>query len=108
MFHTLTTYQFAKPERQALDDMLVLVSLRRPLFRLSLEFSGGVYPLTLTRYADGAKEARLLALCDPQGGEMEWRDEKSPPSCGAQGFAPLLSGLLCYSPANIRKSFGGS
>jgi PPOX class probable FMN-dependent enzyme len=78
LFHTLTTYQFDKPERQALDDILVLASLRRPIFRLSLEFSGGVYPLKLTRYADGAKAVRLLALCDPQGGTLEWRDEKSP------------------------------
>ena len=33
----------------------------------------------LTRvHADGTTETRLLAFCDPQGGSMEWRDEKSP------------------------------
>ncbi len=78
VYHTLVTYQFAKPERQALDDLLTLASLRRPIFRLSLEYEDGVYPLKLARYDDGAKDTRLLALCDPHGGSMEWRDERSP------------------------------
>jgi hypothetical protein len=52
--------------------------LRRPIFRLSLEFAGGVYPLKLARYDDGAKDTRILAICDPQDGSMEWRDERSP------------------------------
>jgi len=43
-----------------------------------MEWSDGVYPLKLTRYVDGAQQTRLLALCDPQGGMMEWRDDKSP------------------------------
>jgi len=78
VFHTLTTYQFSKPEREALDDLLTLASVRRPIWRLSLEWGEGVYPLKLTHYRDGAKQTRVLAICDPQGGEMEWRDEKSP------------------------------
>jgi hypothetical protein len=76
--HTMTTYQFTKREREALDDLLTLVSVRRPVWRLSMEWDDGVYPLRLTRYADGAKQMRILALCDPQGGTMEWRDDKSP------------------------------
>ena len=78
LFHTLTTYQFAKPERQALDDVLAIASLRRPIWRLSIEYSGGAYPLKLVRYAGGAKTSRILAQCDPHGGAMEWRDERSP------------------------------
>jgi hypothetical protein len=76
--HTMTTYQFSKLEREALDNLLILASVRRPVWRLSMEWGDGVYPLTLTRYADGAKHARILAICDPQGGMMEWRDDKSP------------------------------
>ena len=79
VYHTLVTYQFAKPERQALDDLLTLASLRgRPIFRLSLEYEDGVYPLKLARYDDGAKDTRILSICDPHGGSMEWRDERSP------------------------------
>ncbi len=76
--HTMTTYQFSKDEREALDNLLILASVRRPVWRLSMEWSDGVYPLKLTRYVDGAQQTRLLALCDPQGGMMEWRDDKSP------------------------------
>ena len=78
VFHTLTTYQFSKSDREGLESILMTASLWRPIWRLSLEFSGGAYPLKLTRYHDGAITTRILALCDPQGGAMEWRDEKSP------------------------------
>ncbi len=78
VFHTLTTYQFSKIEREGLESILMTASLWRPVWRLSLEWGDGQYPLKLTRYDDGAKEIRLLALCDPQGGSMEWRDERSP------------------------------
>lgn len=78
VFHTLTTYQFSKTDREGLESILTMASLWRDVWRLSLEYGGGAYPLKLTRYRDGAKETRILALCDPQGGAMEWRDEKSP------------------------------
>jgi len=48
------------------------------LWRLSMELSDGVYPLKLGRYADGAKQARILGFCDPQGGCLEWRGETPP------------------------------
>jgi hypothetical protein len=76
--HTMTTYQFSKMEREALNNLLILASVRRPVWRLSMEWGDGVYPLKLTRYLDGATESRILAICDPQGGMMEWRDDKSP------------------------------
>ena len=78
VFHTLTTYQFSKPDREALESILTMASLWRSVWRLSLEFGGGAYPLKLTRYHDGVREERVLAVCDPQGGCMEWRDERSP------------------------------
>src|SRR5258708_7308951 len=37
--HTMTTYQFSKLERDALDDLLILASVRRPVWRLSMEWS---------------------------------------------------------------------
>ncbi len=72
VYHTLTVYQFPDVAKNALDDLLTLASVRRPLWRLSLERTDGQYPLTLTRYADGAKTARVLALCGPQGSWLEW------------------------------------
>jgi hypothetical protein len=78
VYHTMAAYQLAKPDREALDSLMVIAGLRRPVWRLSMEWAAGDYPLTLTRYADGTTETRLLAFCDPQGGSMEWRDEKSP------------------------------
>jgi hypothetical protein len=76
--HTMTTYQLSKLEREGLDNLLILASVRRPVWRLSMEWGDGIYPLKLTRYADGATNTRVLAICDPQGGMMEWRDDKSP------------------------------
>ena len=73
VFHTMTTYQFSKTEREALENLLTRASVRRPLWRLSMELSDGVYPLKLDRCADGAKQTRVLGFCDPQGGCPEWR-----------------------------------
>ena len=73
VFHTMVTYQFEHVERQALEDLLVLASVRRPLWRLSMELDDGNYPLVLGRYADGAVQTRVLGLCDSHGGGLEWR-----------------------------------
>jgi hypothetical protein len=70
--HTLAVYQFSDEAKQALDDILTIAGLRRPVWRLGLENEDGKYPLRLTRYANGAREARVLALCEPQGGWLEW------------------------------------
>ena len=78
VFHTMTTYQFSKAEREALENLLMLASVRRPLWRLSMELSDGVYPLKLGRYADGARQTRILGFCDPRGGCLEWRAETPP------------------------------
>lgn len=76
--HTMSLYQFSKAEREGLDALLMLAGVRRPVWRLSMEWEEGSYPLKLARYLDGTEEMRILANCDPQGGMMEWRDEKSP------------------------------
>jgi hypothetical protein len=73
VFHTMVTYQFATEARQALDDLLRLASVRRPVWRLSMELMEGDYPLVLAHYTDGAVRSRVLALCNSQGGTLEWR-----------------------------------
>jgi len=73
VYHTFVTYQFTEAGRQALDDMLVGMSVRRPLWRLSIEGTlSGDAPMLLYGYRDGMKEKRTLAKCSPHGGWLEW------------------------------------
>jgi hypothetical protein len=73
VYHTVVTYQFPFDAREALDNLLIAAGVRRPVWRLSLEFAGEDYhPLRLTRYADGVKTTDELALCEPHGAQIEW------------------------------------
>lgn len=73
VYHTFVVYQFSDEMRQALDDMLVAVGLRRPVWRLSIEGTlSGDAPMLLYSYRDGAKEKRMLANCSPHGTWLEW------------------------------------
>lgn len=73
VYHTFATYQFSEEMRQALDDMLVAVGLRRPIWRLSIEGTlSGQAPMLLYAYRDGAKEKRTLADCSGHGTWLEW------------------------------------
>lgn len=73
VYHTVVTYQFTHEMREALDHVLIAAGLRRPVWRLSLEWAGEErYPLTLTRHHDGTKTQTTLALCDPHGAWLEW------------------------------------
>jgi len=73
VYHTVVTYQFTHEMRETLDHILIMAGLRRPLWRLSLEWAGdNSYPLRLTRYQDGAKTETTLALCDPHGAWINW------------------------------------
>jgi hypothetical protein len=74
VYHSFVTYQFSEEMRQALDDMLVAVSLRRPVWRLSVEGTlSGEAPMRLYAYRDGSKEKRTLASCSAHGTWLEWR-----------------------------------
>lgn len=73
IYHTIVTYQFSDDERAALDDLLVIAGLRRPVWRLSFEATPGlVFPLALTCYADGTKTTHELAHCNAHGAWLEW------------------------------------
>jgi hypothetical protein len=73
VYHTIVTYQFPHEAREALDHLLITAGVRRPVWRLSLEFAAENYhPLRLTRYADGVKTTEELALCDPHVAWIEW------------------------------------
>ena len=77
VYHTYVVYQFSEEMREALDNLFIVASLRRPIWRLSCEGSLttiGEAPMRLRRYADGRKESRVLAACQSHGAWLEWRD----------------------------------
>ncbi|MEJ0027047.1 MAG: DUF2332 domain-containing protein [Rhizomicrobium sp.] len=72
VYHTIAVYQFSRDMREALENMLVIAGLRRPVWRLSFEFDGALYALAAVRYADGARTETRLASCHPHGTWLEW------------------------------------
>lgn len=77
VYHTYVTYQFSEADREALDNILVVAGLRRPILRLSCEGSLAAFgeaPMLLGRYHDGEKTVRKLAVCHPHGAWLNWAD----------------------------------
>ena len=73
VYHTLVTYQFSEEMREGLDAILIVASLRRPVWRISLEGTlAGENPLLLYAYRDGRKDERQLARCNSHGVWLEW------------------------------------
>ncbi len=73
VYHTIAIYQFSTEMKEALENILIVAGLRRPVARLSLEYNGLVSELSLIRYADGVREERLLAISHAHGRWLEWR-----------------------------------
>ena len=80
VYHTIAVYQFSTEMREALESILTIAGLRRPVWRLSFEFDGTIYLLSAIKYADGVREETRLASCHPHGTWMECF--LSPPLCG--------------------------
>ena len=72
VYHTIAVYQFSREMREALESILTIAGLRRPVLRVSFEFDGQLYVLSLIRYADGVREETRLASCHPHGTWIEW------------------------------------
>lgn len=72
VYHTIAVYQFSKEMREALESILIIAGLRRPVLRISFEFDGQIYILSLIRYADGVRDETRLASCHPHGTWIEW------------------------------------
>jgi hypothetical protein len=73
VYHTIAIYQFSAEMKDALEAILTVAGVRRPVHRLSFEYDGTDYAMTLIRYADGAREERTLALAHPHGRWIDWR-----------------------------------
>jgi hypothetical protein len=72
VYHTIAVYQFSHEMRDALESILTIAGLRRPVWRLSFEFDGTIYLLSAIKYADGVREETRLASCHPHGTWMAW------------------------------------
>lgn len=73
VYHTIVTYQFSDEGRTALDDLLAVAGVTRPVWRLFMEgWPNLTFPLTLSRYADGTMTSRELAHCNAHGAWLEW------------------------------------
>jgi hypothetical protein len=73
VYHTIATYQFSHEMKEALESMLVIAGLRRPVWELAFEFDGSDYLLTLAAHRDGTRTQRVLANSHPHGTWLEWR-----------------------------------
>jgi hypothetical protein len=72
VYHTIAVYQFSTEMREALESILTIAGLRRPVWRLSFEYDGALYTLSVIRYADGVRDGTRLANCHPHGTWIEW------------------------------------
>lgn len=76
VFHTIALYQFSAAMKTALEDILTIAGLRRPVWRLSCEQEDRAErfgaTLAMSRYHDGVCDTRRLALCQPHGAWLEW------------------------------------
>ena len=70
--HTIAVYQFSREMREALESILTVAGLRRPVWRLSFEYDGSLYVLSAIRYRDGTRAETRLASCHPHGTWLEW------------------------------------
>jgi hypothetical protein len=73
VYHTIAVYQFSREMKDALESVLTVAGLRRPVVRLSLEYNGLDAELTWIRYADGVRDEKMLAISHPHGRWLEWR-----------------------------------
>lgn len=73
VYHTIAIYQFSTAMKAALDDILMVAGLRRPVWRLSMEeLRGHGGEVHLTRYSDGVTDETLIGRCHSHGAWLEW------------------------------------
>jgi hypothetical protein len=74
VYHSYVVYQFSTEMQEALESLLTLAGLRRPIWRIGIEGGlDGSNTIEMTRYHDGVRDAKILALCHPHGAWLEWQ-----------------------------------
>lgn len=74
VYHTIALYQFSRAMRETVEDILTTVGVRRPVYRLSLEYTSadGACLFDLISYRDGVRDEKKLASSHPHGRWVEW------------------------------------
>ena len=73
VYHSHVTYQFSDDMRARMNATIEALSRARPIYRVSIEWDGGDYPVQIGRYENGEVAKRTIALCDPHGSWLDWR-----------------------------------
>jgi hypothetical protein len=74
VYHSYVVYQFSSEMKEALESLLILAGLRRPIWRIGIEGGlDGSNTIEMTRYHDGIRDTKTLALCHPHGAWLDWR-----------------------------------
>ncbi|MBS0275888.1 MAG: DUF2332 domain-containing protein [Proteobacteria bacterium] len=74
VYHSYAVYQFSREMKEALESLLTLAGLRRPIWRIGIEGGlDGSNTIEMTCYHDGIRDAQTLALCHPHGAWLDWR-----------------------------------
>jgi hypothetical protein len=58
--------------KEALESILTVAGLRRPVLRLAFEFDGKECTVARMRYGDGVRDENVLANAHPHGTWLEW------------------------------------
>lgn len=73
VYHSYVVYQFSTEMKEALEAILTLAGLRRPVWRITIEGKvDGSNSVEMIRYHDGMRDAQTLALCHPHGRWIAW------------------------------------
>ncbi len=72
VYHTIAVYQFSTAMKEALENILIVAGLRRPVLRLAFEFDGKECGASRIRYHDGVRDEKMLANAHPHGAWIEW------------------------------------
>jgi hypothetical protein len=74
VFHSVTIYQFSREQRERLTTLLLGLSARRSVFRISFERPAAAedHQLCLFSYVQGSQTEQLLAHCSAHGRWLEW------------------------------------
>jgi hypothetical protein len=77
------SYQLSGEQLRQINEILLAASKTAPVWRVSVEGEvahpnpGATFnPLKLSRYLNGERAALTLAVCDPHGLSMEWKQRK--------------------------------
>ena len=73
IYHSFVTYQFSTEMQRRFEQALLEHSMRRPLYRVSVEWEQAEHPVLVSRYDNGVANRVVLADCNPHGAWIEWR-----------------------------------